>query len=56
LAQLSEFEVFPGGGSSGSSSPLTASPASVSFGSETVGSTSPAQSVTVSNPGSAACQ
>jgi F5/8 type C domain/Abnormal spindle-like microcephaly-assoc'd, ASPM-SPD-2-Hydin len=54
-AQLSEFEVFPGGGSTGpTSSPLTASPSSVSFGSETVGSTTPAQSVTVSNPGSAA--
>ncbi|HEY3753461.1 MAG TPA: choice-of-anchor D domain-containing protein, partial [Pseudonocardiaceae bacterium] len=54
-AQLSEFEVFPGGGSTGpTGSPLTASPSSVSFGSETVGSTSSAQSVTVSNPGSAA--
>jgi F5/8 type C domain/Pectate lyase superfamily protein/Abnormal spindle-like microcephaly-assoc'd, ASPM-SPD-2-Hydin len=54
-AQLSEFEVFPGGGSTGPvSSPLTASPSSVSFGSQTVGSTSSAQSVTVSNPGSAA--
>jgi hypothetical protein len=54
-AQLSEFEVFPGGGSTGpTSSPLTASPSSVSFGSETVGSASSAQSVTVSNPGSAA--
>src|SRR6202035_3534722 len=54
-AQLSEFEVFPGGGSTGpAGSPLTASPSSVSFGSQTAGSTSPAQSVTVSNPGSAA--
>jgi hypothetical protein len=54
-AQLSEFEVFPGGGSTGpTGSPLTASPSSVSFGSETVGSTSSAESVTVSNPGSAA--
>jgi hypothetical protein len=54
-AQLSEFEVFPGGGSTGpTNSPLTASPSSVSFGSQTVGSTSAAQSVTVSNPGSAA--
>jgi hypothetical protein len=54
-AQLSELQVFPGGGGSGgTSSPLTASPSGVSFGSETVGSTSPAQSVTVSNPGSAA--
>jgi F5/8 type C domain/Pectate lyase superfamily protein/Abnormal spindle-like microcephaly-assoc'd, ASPM-SPD-2-Hydin len=54
-AQLSEFEVFPGGGGSGgTSSPLTASPSSVSFGSQTAGSTSSAQPVTVSNPGSAA--
>ena len=54
-AQLSEFEVFPGGGSTGpTGSPLTASPSSVSFGNQTVGSTSAAQSVTVSNPGSAA--
>jgi len=54
-AQLSEFEIFPGGGGGGgTSSPLTASPSSVSFGNETVGSTSSAQSVTVSNPGSSA--
>ena len=53
-AQLSEFEVFPGGGSSGGSSSLSASPSSVSFGSETVGSTSSAQTVTVSNPGTVA--
>jgi hypothetical protein len=53
-AQLSEFEVFPGGGSSGGSSSLSASPASVSFGSEAVGSTSSAQTVTVSNSGTVA--
>jgi hypothetical protein len=41
-------------GSGGTSSPLTASPSSLSFGSATVGSTSAAQTVTVSNPGSAA--
>ncbi len=52
-AQLSEFEVFPGGGSSGGSSSLSASPSSVSFGTETVGSTSSAQTVTVTNPNSA---
>jgi P pilus assembly chaperone PapD len=51
-AQLSEFEVFPGGSSSGSA--LSASPSSLSFGNENVGSTSGAQSVTVSNPGSSA--
>jgi hypothetical protein len=51
-AQLSELEVFPGGSTNGSA--LTASPSSVSFGSQAVGSTSSAQSVTVSNPGSSA--
>ncbi len=54
-AQLSEFQVFPGGGSSGTgSSALTASPSSLSFGSVNVGSTSSAQTVTVTNPGSSA--
>jgi len=54
-AQLSEFEIFPGGGgSTNPGSALTASPSSVSFGSTTVGSTSAAQSVTVSNPNSTA--
>jgi len=52
-AQLSEFEVFPGGGSTGASA-LTASPTSLSFGNEATGSTSAAQTVTVSNPGSSA--
>ena len=52
-AQLSEFEVFPGGGSVGGTA-LTASPSSESFGNENVGSTSPAQSVTVNNPGTSA--
>ena len=51
-AQLSEFEVFPGGGTSGSA--LTASPSSLSFGNVATGSTSSAQTVTVSNPGSTA--
>jgi hypothetical protein len=49
-AQLSEFQVFPGGATNGSA--LTASPSSVSFGNVTVGQTSAAQAVTVSNPGS----
>ena len=53
-AQLSEFEVFPGGGSSGGPSALTASPSSESFGNENVGSTSSSQSVTVTNPGTTA--
>ena len=49
-AQLSELQVFPGGATNGSA--LTASPSSVSFGNVTVGQTSAAQTVTVSNPGS----
>jgi P pilus assembly chaperone PapD len=51
-AQLSEFEVFPGGGSTGTA--LTSSPSSLSFGSVAVGSASSAQTVTVNNPGSSA--
>ena len=54
-AQLSEFQVFPGGGGgTNPGSALTASPSSVSFGNVSVGSTSGAQTVTVSNPGSSA--
>ena len=52
-AQLSEFEVYGGGGGPGGPT-LSLSPGSLAFGSRTVGSTSPAQSVTVSNTGSAA--
>jgi hypothetical protein len=53
-AQLSEFEIFPGSGGGGPTSALTASPSSLSFGNETVGSTTSAQTVTVSNPNSSA--
>ena len=53
-AQVSEFEIFPGSGSSTGTATLNASPTSVAFGSEAVGSTSAAQSVTVTNTGSAA--
>src|SRR6202034_1376298 len=55
-AQLSEFEIFPGGGGStnpGSAS-LSASPSSLSVGNEAVGSTTAAQTVTVSTPNSTA--
>src|SRR6202021_1782123 len=47
-AQVSEFEIFPGGGGGTTPPPpsaLTASPTSLSFGSENVGSTSAAQTV-----------
>jgi len=54
-AQLSEFEVFPGGGSTGTGgTALAASPASLAFGSEASGSTSAAQTVTVSNSNTSA--
>jgi F5/8 type C domain/Abnormal spindle-like microcephaly-assoc'd, ASPM-SPD-2-Hydin len=55
-AQLSEFEIFPGsgGGSGGGSATLSASPTSLSFGSQTEGTTSAAKPVTISNTGSAA--
>ena len=53
-AQLAEFEIFPGSGSSGSSASLTATPNSLSFGNVAVGSTSSAQGVTVQNTGTAA--
>ncbi|MBS2961994.1 choice-of-anchor D domain-containing protein [Actinocrinis puniceicyclus] len=51
--QLSDFEVFPSGG--GSSGPaLAVSPSSLSFGNQSVGSTTGTQAVTVSNSGAAA--
>jgi hypothetical protein len=55
-AQVSEFEVFPGGGggSTGPTGALTASPTSLSFGNEATGSDSTAQTVTVTNPNSSA--
>jgi parallel beta-helix repeat protein len=53
-AQVSEFEVFPGSGSSSGGSALTASPSSLSFGNEQTGQDSTAQTVTVTNPGSSA--
>jgi alpha-1,3-glucanase-like protein/F5/8 type C domain-containing protein/centrosomal CEP192-like protein len=52
-AQVSEFEVFPGGGSTGpGGTALTASPSSLSFGDVTTGQDSSAQTVTITNPGS----
>ena len=53
-AQVSEFQIFPGGSSTNNGSALTASPSSLSFGNENVGSTTAAQTVTVSNPGTTA--
>ncbi|MDX6229953.1 MAG: hypothetical protein QOI76_3343 [Frankiales bacterium] len=51
--QLSDFEVFPSGGTT-SSATLSTSPSSLTFGSTTVGATSGTQTVTVSNTGTAA--
>jgi hypothetical protein len=53
-AQVSEFEVYPATGSGGgTSATLSASPSSLSFGNVSTGSTSAAQTVTISNTGSA---
>ncbi len=52
--QVSEFEVFPGSGGGTQSPSVAASPSSLSFGSQTVNSTSGAQTVTVTNSGNAA--
>jgi hypothetical protein len=53
-AQLSDLEVFGATSSSGGSATLTASPTSLTFASTAVGASSAAQSVTVSNTGTAA--
>jgi hypothetical protein len=58
--QLSDFQVFPGsgtgtgGGGGGGTATVAASPSSLTCASTTVGATSGAQSVTVTNSGSAA--
>jgi hypothetical protein len=56
-AQLSELQIFSGGGGSGGGTAtpsLTASPAGLTFAGTTVGSTSAAQTTTVTNQGTAA--
>ena len=58
-AQLSELEIFPGGssggGGGGSTTPsLSASASSLTFADQTVGSSSPTQTVSVTNGGGAA--
>ncbi len=50
-AQVSEFQIFPGGGNPTPTVALAASPASLTFAARTVGGTSPAQAVTVTNTG-----
>ncbi|MCW2881554.1 MAG: coagulation factor 5/8 type domain protein, partial [Sphaerisporangium sp.] len=53
-AQIAEFQIFPGGGGPTPTVSLAASPASLAFAARTVGSTSPAQAVTVTNNGTGA--
>jgi hypothetical protein len=52
--QVSEIQVFPGSGGGGGTATLAANPSSLAFGSVTVGSTSAAQTVTVTNSGTVA--
>ena len=52
--QVSEFEVYPSGGATGPAPALSASPASLTFGSQALNTTSAGQAVTVTNGGSAA--
>jgi hypothetical protein len=49
-AQVAEFQIFPGSGTTPAVS-LSASPSSLTFASRAVGSTSPAQAVTITNGG-----
>ncbi len=52
--QISEFEVFPSGSGGTTGPAIAVSPSSLSFGNQTVNTTSGAQAVTVSNTGNAA--
>ncbi|HEV2344050.1 MAG TPA: choice-of-anchor D domain-containing protein [Actinocrinis sp.] len=52
--QVSEFEVFPGSGGGTTNPAISTSVTSLSFGNQTIGTTSGAQAVTVSNTGNAA--
>ncbi|MDN3356686.1 choice-of-anchor D domain-containing protein [Actinomadura sp. DC4] len=51
--QVSEFEVYPSGGTSTPSATLSANPGSLSFASQALGTTSAAKAVTISNTGTA---
>jgi hypothetical protein len=52
--QISEFEVYPSGGTSTPAPALSASPSSLTFGSQALNTTSAGQQVTVTNSGNAA--
>ena len=51
--QASELEVYPSGGAPPNEAVLNANPSSVTFGTQALNTTSPAQAVTVSNSGTA---
>ncbi|GAA3305089.1 choice-of-anchor D domain-containing protein [Dactylosporangium vinaceum] len=53
-AQLSELEVYPSGGGTPNAPVLSASPASLSYATQALNTTSAAQSVTITNTGTAA--
>ncbi|SNT55453.1 Right handed beta helix region, partial [Streptosporangium subroseum] len=52
-AQIAEFQIFPGTGGPVQTVSLSASPTSLAFAARTVASTSPAQTVTITNNGTA---
>jgi hypothetical protein len=52
--QVSEFEVYPSGGTPPNTATLSTNPSSLTFGSQALNTTSPAQAVTVTNTGNAA--
>ncbi len=52
--QVSEFQIYPAGGGGNPTATLTTNPTSLSFGNQTVGTTSAAQAVSVINTGTAA--
>jgi hypothetical protein len=52
--QVSEFEVYPSGGTPPTSATLSTNPSSLTFGTQALNTTSAAQSVTVTNTGTAA--
>jgi alpha-1,3-glucanase-like protein/F5/8 type C domain-containing protein/HYDIN/CFA65/VesB family protein/centrosomal CEP192-like protein len=51
--QASEFEVYPSGGTPPNAATLSTNPSSLSFASQALNTTSPAQAVTVTNTGTA---
>jgi hypothetical protein len=52
--QIGEFEVYPAGGTTSTGATLSASPTSLTFATQALGTTSAAQPVTITNTGTAA--